>query len=67
MTGIEQAIKAAGSQSALAQALGVSRNAVSLWKAQGWAPMPRARRIEALYGISRELIWKPAIREEVRG
>lgn len=64
MTGIEQAIAKAGNQSALAAALKVSRNTVSIWKAQGWAPLARARQIELLYGVPRTLTAKP---ELVRG
>ncbi len=67
MTGIETAIAAAGNQSKLAEVLGVSRNSISLWKAQGWVPLGRAREIELLYGISREVLMKPSIREGVLG
>lgn len=67
MTGIEKAIAAAGNQTRLAEMLGVSRNSISLWKGQGWVPLPRAREIELLYGIGRSELAKPEIVEGMLG
>jgi hypothetical protein len=57
MTGMEKAIKAAGGQVALAEQLGVSQQAISLWKRRGYAPISRLTEIECQYGVrSLELI-----------
>lgn len=45
-TGIEKAVRLAGSQTALAQRLGVTPQAVQKWVAQGFPPTDRCRDIE---------------------
>lgn len=45
-TGIEKAVRLAGSQTALALKLGVRPQAVQKWVAQGYAPGDRCREIE---------------------
>lgn len=56
-TGIARAVKAAGSQGALAVALGVSQQSVSKWEARGYAPVRRVVEIEQFTGVARgELI-----------
>ncbi len=44
--GIARAIKAAGSQAALAKATGVTQQTVSLWLAQGFVPEGRVVEVE---------------------
>lgn len=44
-TALEKAIKAAGSQSALARACGVSQQAVQQWAASGKVPATRVRSV----------------------
>jgi transcriptional regulator with XRE-family HTH domain len=57
LPGIDRAIIAAGSQEALADQLGVSKQAVQKWAARGYVPFNRAIEIEALYNIpGRDLI-----------
>lgn len=51
MNGIQRAIAAAGSQRALASALGVSQQFVNNMSKEGRAPVLRAKQIEELYGI----------------
>lgn len=58
---VAAAIKTAGSQIALAEALGVSQQAVSSWLAMGYVPLERAREIEAMYGIPRAQLINPRI------
>lgn len=54
MNAIEKAIKAAGGQIHLATALGVSKQAVNHWSTGIRRPSSaQARKIEALYGVSR--------------
>lgn len=55
MKAIDQAIKKLGNQSILAQALGVSVQAVNQWKSE-LRPIPpkRAVQIEKLTGVSRK-------------
>ena len=46
------AIKAAGSQQALALALGVTQQAVSGWlNGARWMPVPKAQIVERRYGV----------------
>lgn len=47
-TGIKKAVELAGSQTALAELLGVTPQAVQKWVAQGCAPGDRCREIERL-------------------
>ena len=51
---IELAITRAGGSRFLAAVLGVTRQAVERYRAQGYMPFARATRIEVLYGIPRE-------------
>lgn len=49
---IQEAIDLAGGQRELAEALGVSKQAVNQWVAgHRWVPVARARHIESLYGV----------------
>ncbi len=54
-TAIELAIDKAGSQSALAAGLGITRQAINFWK-QGHAlvPIPHVLVMEQKYGVPRE-------------
>lgn len=52
MKAIDQAIKKAGSQSALARLLGIGRSNISHWKRLGFVPAIHALRIEEMFGIS---------------
>jgi DNA-binding transcriptional regulator YdaS (Cro superfamily) len=45
-TGIDEAIQIAGSQTALAQLLGLTPQAVQKWVAQGFVPAERCRSVE---------------------
>jgi DNA-binding transcriptional regulator YdaS (Cro superfamily) len=60
-SGIESACDAAGNQTRLAEALGVSQQAVSRWRRQGWVPLARAREIETLTGVHRASIMNPRV------
>ena len=61
-TGIQQAVTTAGTQQKLADALGVSQQAVGHWLAQGWVPLARARQIESLYGVPRGQLISPRLK-----
>lgn len=54
-------ISSAGSQQQVARELGVTQAAVSKWLVRGWAPVPRAREMEALFGVSRMELIKPEL------
>lgn len=48
-TGIEKAVRLAGSQTALGELVGLSPQAVQKWVAQGFVPGERCRSIESLF------------------
>lgn len=61
LTGIEQAINAAGSQERLAEMLGCTQQNVSFWKGQGYAPLARAIEIEQHTGVNRTSLINPKV------
>lgn len=60
---IDEAIRLAGSQVALARALGVGEPAISGWVSRGWVPLERAKQMEVLFGVDRKKLVNPRIRE----
>lgn len=58
---VAEAIKQAGSQDKLAEQLGVTQQAMSIWQRRGWVPLRRAQEIEALLGIPRVRLVNPRI------
>lgn len=65
ITGIALAVKQAGTQVKLAEQLGVSQQAVSLWLDKGWVPLRRAEQIEKNFSIPRVRLVDPKIIELV--
>lgn len=65
MTGIQKVVAVAGSQVAIAHAVGVTEQAISKWARQGWVPKRRAQELEALYGVSRVELMDPKLRDLV--
>ena len=63
---IDAVITAAGSQVALAKALGVTQPVIAHWKRKGWMPVARAAQCESLYGISKLALVKADIREALQ-
>lgn len=59
VSGIDQAITAAGSQEKLAEMLGCTQQNVSFWKLQGYTPLLRAIEIEQLTGVPRNKLIDP--------
>lgn len=59
VTGLGEAILAAGGQGALARKIGVSQPAVSRWVKCGWVPLPHVIRVEELFGIPRAKLINP--------
>lgn len=53
ITPIEAAIRAVGTQQALADALGIRSASISEWKARGRVPAQRVLDVEATTGVSR--------------
>lgn len=62
-TGIQAAIRVAGSQDKLAEMMGCSQQVVSEWLARGYAPADRVIEMESLTGIPRERLLKPSLVE----
>lgn len=59
---VQEAIDAAGGQAQLADALGVSQQAVSQWlNKKRWVPPRRAQEIEALYGVKARRLVNPIL------
>jgi DNA-binding transcriptional regulator YdaS (Cro superfamily) len=63
MTGIDQAIRAIGSQAKLASALGCTQQNISAWLRRGYVPPAHAVAIERATGVSRTLLLDPRIVE----
>ena len=64
-SGIADALAQAGNQVALAERLGVSQQAVSIWLRRGWVPVRRALEIEAQFGIPRARLISPRLADLV--
>lgn len=62
-TGIQQAVEAVGDQSALAEKLGVTKQAVQEWVDKGFAPVGRARQIGMVSKVDHRLLVDPVIRD----
>lgn len=58
-TGIEQAVEAAGGQVKMAEDMGVTQQAISIWVQRGFAPMKRIVEIETRYGVPRLQLINP--------
>lgn len=65
LTGIEAAIEAAGTQTRLADALGVKQQTVSLWLKSGYVPNEHIVAIETMYGVPRSRLINPKIADLV--
>lgn len=61
MTGIEEAIYAAGSQTKLAKMLGCSQQNVGFWLRQGYCPAERVIEVEQATGIARDRLINPKL------
>ena len=62
VTGIDKVIEAAGGQTALAEVLGVSQQAISKWQKRGYVPAERVDQLANSYRVDRtELIDPRAI------
>lgn len=62
-SGIEDAIDSAGSQEALAAAVGCTQQNVSWWKRQGFVPVEHVVAVEQASGVPRARLIKPALME----
>ena len=60
-TGVEDAIRAAGNQASLGNALGVTQQTVSLWLKAGYVPNEHIVAIETLYGVPRAKLINPRL------
>jgi len=63
LTGIDQAIRAIGSQAKLASVLGCTQQNISTWLRRGYVPPAQAIAIEQATGVSRALLLDPRIVE----
>jgi len=61
MSGIEQAIRAMGSQAKLAEVLGCSQQNISSWLRRGYVPPRQALAIEQATGVSRAVLVDPKL------
>lgn len=63
LSGIREAVAHAGSQTKLADELGVTRQSVQIWVKQGYVPNARIEDIERLYGIEPKRLCDPKLLE----
>lgn len=63
LIGIDQAIRAIGSQAKLAEVLGCTQQNISSWLRRGYVPPAQAIAIEQATGVSRALLLDPRIVE----
>lgn len=61
LTGIADAVLRAGSQTELANKIGVSQQVISKWLKRGFVPLARVVEIEAEYGIPRARLANPRL------
>ena len=61
MSGIEDLIKKAGGQSALARKMGRSQATVWRWKEQGYVPRKHIARAAGLYSVAPDTLVDPRI------
>jgi len=61
--GICKAVKAAGSQTELADKVGVTQQVISKWVRVGFVPLNRAVELEELYDIPRRELISPKLRD----
>lgn len=66
-TGIAQAVEAKGGQTELAEALGVTKQAVQSWVVHGYVPVGRARQVALASGVDHRLLVDPVIRDLFEG
>lgn len=62
---LETAIKRAGGISKCAKALGISLQAISMWRKNNTVPFERALQIEQLWGVPRESMILPRYAEVI--
>jgi DNA-binding transcriptional regulator YdaS (Cro superfamily) len=67
VNGIHAALLKAGSQQVMANQLGVSQQAISIWLRRGWVPHRRAIEIEQTYNIPRARLISPRLIDLVEG
>lgn len=60
-SGIDQAIKAVGSQQALAKKVKCTQQNVAHWKRQGFVPVKHLEKVEKASGVPRKKLINPAI------
>lgn len=66
-SGIQQACDKLGGQISLAEALGVSQQAVSRWVRQGFAPTERVPRIAELADLPKRDLCDPSLVDLING
>lgn len=67
MTGIDKVIDAAGGQTGLAEVLGVSQQAVSLWQKRGYVPAARVDQLANAFNVDRTELIDPRVIALIKG
>lgn len=65
--GVERACEIAGGQKFLAEAMGVTPQAVSYWVAQGYVPWERVFKVAELTGVVRKELCDPRLVDLLEG
>jgi DNA-binding transcriptional regulator YdaS (Cro superfamily) len=66
-SGVEQACDTVGGQKFLAEAVGVTPQAVSLWVAQGYVPWERVYKVAELTKVARKELCDPRLVDLLEG
>lgn len=60
-SGVQRAVKAAGSQQLLAEALGLKQQTISTWVVRGYVPLDHVTAVSAVSGVPKRELVSPKV------